>query len=197
MPPAVKRRLVNLAATASLAGGVIVALAAMADSPITMRWLSVRNDERAVNLISSSGYLVLQCATMRSDRQLGPHAVGFRTDWGSTGAGNCDLRPVPDSLFGRSGIITTMAWMPWDRMNVQSEPFAMVLAPVRSVFVPYWLILVSLTSVGFLSWRKRAVRMRAEHRRSHGLCEGCGYDVRASPDRCPECGAVPAAPPAR
>jgi hypothetical protein len=44
-----------------------------------------------------------------------------------------------------------------------------------------------------LFWYPLLVRKdRQRKRQMRGLCPFCGYDLRATPARCPECGAVPA-----
>jgi hypothetical protein len=56
------------------------------------------------------------------------------------------------------------------------------------VQVPYWLpvlpalVLPTSAAVGAVRRRRRRVR---------GCCTACGYDLRGSPGRCPECGAAP------
>jgi predicted amidophosphoribosyltransferase len=46
----------------------------------------------------------------------------------------------------------------------------------------------ALTAVALLLDRRRRDRLMC-YRNAHGLCPACGYDLRATPGRCPECGA--------
>jgi hypothetical protein len=52
---------------------------------------------------------------------------------------------------------------------------------------------VAGTGILPLAWVRLSVRRW--RRRKTGRCSSCGYDIRATPDRCPECGAVPREPP--
>jgi hypothetical protein len=57
----------------------------------------------------------------------------------------------------------------------------------QAVAVPHWLWIVVAALIGargLVAWR------RARQRSRSALCPGCGYDLRATPDRCPECGRI-------
>lgn len=62
------------------------------------------------------------------------------------------------------------------------------------LILPYWVpaLLFALAPAARL-WRLVRNR-RASGRASLGRCRACGYDLRATPDRCPECGAAAATP---
>lgn len=56
--------------------------------------------------------------------------------------------------------------------------------PFRAVTVPYWGVTAVFTMLPMfmLGWRMRRAR-----RAARGRCVACGYDLRATPSRCPEC----------
>lgn len=56
---------------------------------------------------------------------------------------------------------------------------------VTSWQIPLWMfIVVGLVIAAPAFWLNR----RSRQWRLAGHCPGCGYDLRESPDRCPECG---------
>jgi hypothetical protein len=58
----------------------------------------------------------------------------------------------------------------------------------RTIYVPYFVIfLISIVAIGILGWRSWRERL-VNTRRATNQCILCGYDLRATPERCPECG---------
>jgi hypothetical protein len=56
-----------------------------------------------------------------------------------------------------------------------------------SIAIPYWL--PGLFVLALPMWWMGEI-MRKRRRATHGLCPTCGYDIRASRERCPECGSA-------
>jgi hypothetical protein len=64
---------------------------------------------------------------------------------------------------------------------------------VRVLIIPYWAIVLPSGTFVVLRSLRGIRRMWELRRRSRlGRCRSCGYDLRASPDRCPECGVIAA-----
>jgi hypothetical protein len=63
--------------------------------------------------------------------------------------------------------------------------------PARTwvLIFPYWcaLLILTIPTIGLLRWTFAA--SRRDRRLRAGCCATCGYDLRATPERCPECGA--------
>jgi hypothetical protein len=84
------------------------------------------------------------------------------------------------------------AW-DWDTLGIsirtnERAPEAGFSFTHTFVQLPAWLS-ASLAAVLPAVWLYRWKRRRRAYQQ--GLCPACGYDLRASPDRCPQCGAVP------
>jgi hypothetical protein len=112
------------------------------------------------------------------------HFSGVSFD--SKAAADSHPSTYPDGLYYRR--VPTLGWaMPrvlgfsYEWMNGDNGRH--VNWTTRAIMVPHWIIAIGF---GIPALMYLARRMRTP---LPGRCRTCGYDLRATPDRCPECGA--------
>jgi hypothetical protein len=78
--------------------------------------------------------------------------------------------------------VTGPSWLHWYKYT-----FGEGILGVGGFFVtfPHWLLCIP-TAAALL--RATVLASRRRRRRRRGWCVACGYDLRSSPGRCPECG---------
>lgn len=90
--------------------------------------------------------------------------------------------PVPRSFFdGSNARPTWIGRFGFDMTRSRSKTYEF-----DRVVLPYWFIAVCLGI-----WPLVGIARRLRHHTRPGTCAKCGYDLRATPNRCPECGTVP------
>ena len=159
------------------------------------RWRKYRLGLSILVLVLAAALWLLR-ANMVCELSSG-HYGRWGRDWTlNNGVGAVHLYFTSESATGGNDLWFTV----YDFPMFQEPPLwqAMTFGDFRtyggtsfSLSIPLWpftLVPAVYLFLTFRRWRRHRRRIR------QGLCLVCGYDLRATPERCPECGTVPLMP---
>jgi hypothetical protein len=96
-----------------------------------------------------------------------------------------------------TGHLYQLTYIPYvGKLNGSGRIFAPVVmyansgVDARVWAVPCWFLLACASGIGFLILWRIYARIR-DVLEAQGCCTRCGYDLRMTPERCPECGTIP------
>jgi hypothetical protein len=167
-----KRSLFYVAATLSL---VMVAL--WVRSYFASDWVRLNNfssgtntwDRASLDLRQFPGALEICCSA--SAGASGPFTV----------LSDFETRPFLYEKFGPGWVRHDLDPLWWPRMGFTWDAQRSGQFNEFRVTVPFWALLLASSGVAYAMCGRR-------HLDQH--CVACGYDLRATPDRCPECGTL-------
>ena len=157
-----------------------------------------RRGDRGVSLISEDGVLRWTAARYRfADPEAAWGMEHFSTGGGDIAGWVRLIRHSEDPLYRTDRLFFPDRFLHFDvSFGVGTfsglryvVPDGQIKPDFRYVhaIVPHW-FLVTVTALSPAAWATR--RLRSRRRFRQGRCQACGYDLRATPDRCPECGRV-------
>lgn len=95
---------------------------------------------------------------------------------------------IPSPAAVRDWTFLGFKWEVRPGGTVTSGSRSVGFSPMWRVGLPFWFITL-VFAVLPIAWMTRLLARRVRH---PGVCPTCGYDLRATPQRCPECGTVSA-----
>jgi hypothetical protein len=147
-------------------------------------WVQWTDHRHFPGVVSSDGRMIYSY-------QFWPNGVGGNTP-GLTAGSRPGDPPYWDRDDGTLAPRHQFAGFEWSPAAGRVSPAGYFGRRIRTpttfvVAAPHW-FLCALTAAPIVLW------VRAQRRRRRGvagLCPACGYDLRATPERCPECGTAP------
>jgi len=184
-----KRALLKTVTGLSLAGCIAAALAwsagPSAPGPFQYRLVDARGRRTGdVSAWSWRGRLVVQVGRLLEPvggtaavREPAPGPAEF-TRWTTKPW----MSPLDPSDVGVAGFWVGSYSYTFEPTVGHYVPF---LVTNRVVIVPWYAVILATAALPLLRLRRVWIRRRGA---AAGRCVSCGYDLRATPDRCPECG---------